>query len=43
MGNTSGMDPLEHYRITSVPESMYYIPNFLSPEECTALLSKVSF
>jgi len=33
---------LEQYRIPGLPPSMYYIPNFITPELETALLSKAS-
>jgi alkylated DNA repair protein alkB family protein 6 len=33
---------LERYRIDCFPEGLYYIPNFLSPEEGSSLLEKVS-
>jgi hypothetical protein len=33
---------LEKHRIDSLPEGLYYIPNFLSPEEQRSLLEKVS-
>lgn len=32
---------LESVRITSLPSSFYYIPNFLTPAEQNALLQKV--
>jgi len=33
---------LERYLIGGLPEGLYYIPNFLSPEEERSLLEKVS-
>ena len=29
------------YRLTAVPATVYYIPNFLSKDQCTTLLDKV--
>jgi len=34
-------DELELYRIKNLPASFYYIPNFLSASEATALLDKI--
>lgn len=41
MSNTS-LDPLEHYKIKSLPPNAYYIPSFLTPSESTTLLSQIS-
>jgi len=39
---TTGMDPdMEHYRVDSLPYGLYYIAEFLSPEEQQSLLDKV--
>ncbi|KAI9888829.1 MAG: hypothetical protein M1814_006232 [Vezdaea aestivalis] len=35
-------DSLEQYRLTSVPRSLYYIPNFITAEEASHLLDNVS-
>lgn len=32
---------LEAYRIPGLPSSFYYMPNFITPEEEEALISKV--
>ncbi|KAK6523253.1 hypothetical protein TWF694_006142 [Orbilia ellipsospora] len=34
--------PLEAYKITSLPSSAYYIPNFLTPHESSSLLHSIS-
>ena len=33
---------LERYRITSLPEGLYYISQFVTPEEARSILDKVS-
>jgi alkylated DNA repair protein alkB homolog 6 len=38
--NPSGFAELEKYRITSLPHGLYYIPNFIAPEEEQSLLDK---
>lgn len=45
--NNNQLDPvvaqaLEQYRIKDLPKRFYYIPNFISEEEETSILSKVS-
>lgn len=43
-GDRSGLLPpssLEHVRITSLPQTAYYIPNFITEEEEQIILDKV--
>ena len=37
-----GISELEEHRIRSLPQSLYYVPQFLSPEEERSLLDKVA-
>ncbi|KAI1072327.1 hypothetical protein LB507_002727 [Fusarium sp. FIESC RH6] len=44
-GDRSGLLPpssLEHVRITSLPQTAYYIPNFITEEEEQIILDKIS-
>jgi alkylated DNA repair protein alkB family protein 6 len=42
MDNGTLNRPLQAFRVAGLPPDFYYIPNFITPEEETSILQKVS-